>query len=78
VASSAGWAIFASADWLIFRPPRIGRVADDRAAAGVYLDRMRTRLARLPRLRLDPDLPSRVHGLVFRKPLSLHVLWGGA
>jgi signal transduction histidine kinase len=53
VASSAGWAIFASADWLIFRPPRIGRVADDRAAAGVYLDRMRTRLARLRRVRLN-------------------------
>jgi len=53
VASSAGWAIFASADWLIFRPRRIGRVADDRAAAGVDLDRMRTRLVRLRRVRLN-------------------------
>ncbi len=53
MASSAGWAILASADRLIFRAPLIGRVADDRAAAGVYLDRMRTRLARLRRVRLN-------------------------
>jgi cytochrome P450 len=34
-------------------------------------------LERLPRLRLDPDLPSSIRGLVFRKPVSLHVVWGG-
>jgi cytochrome P450 len=51
---------------------------------GMHLARLEAHTAigrlldRLPRLRLDPDLPSRVHGLVFRKPLSLHVLWGGA
>jgi cytochrome P450 len=32
-------------------------------------------LARLPGLRLDPDRPSAPHGLVFRKPRSLHVRW---
>jgi cytochrome P450 len=51
---------------------------------GMHLARLEAHTAigrlldRLPRLRLDPDLPSRVHGLVFRKPVSLHVLWGGA
>jgi cytochrome P450 len=33
-------------------------------------------LARLPRLRLDPEHPSAPRGLVFRKPPALHVLWG--
>jgi cytochrome P450 len=34
-------------------------------------------LARLPRLRLDPERPPMPHGLVFRKPAELHALWGG-
>ncbi len=48
---------------------------------GVHLARLEARLAlralleRFPRLRLDPDKPSAVSGLVFRKPRSLHVLW---
>jgi cytochrome P450 len=33
-------------------------------------------LDRLPRLRLDPAHPTAPRGLVFRKPPSLHVLWG--
>ncbi|WP_243711419.1 cytochrome P450 [Actinomadura sp. KC216] len=33
-------------------------------------------LDRLPGLRLDPSRPSRPHGLVFRKPPRLDVLWG--
>ena len=33
-------------------------------------------LARLPRLRLDPDYPCAPRGLVFRKPPTLHVVWG--
>jgi cytochrome P450 len=33
-------------------------------------------LDRLPRLRLDPARPSAPRGLVFRKPPTLHVLWG--
>jgi cytochrome P450 len=49
---------------------------------GMHLARLEARtavgrlLARLPRLRLDPDRPSAARGLVFRKPPALHVLWG--
>lgn len=49
---------------------------------GAHLARLETRTAlralldRLPGLRLDPDRPDAVRGLVFRKPGSLHVLWG--
>ena len=39
---------------LIFHSPRIGRAADDKAAVAVYLDRVRTRLARLRRFGLSP------------------------
>lgn len=48
---------------------------------GVHLARLETQialrqlLARLPRLRLDPERPSTVRGLVFRKPTALHALW---
>ncbi|MFK4104971.1 cytochrome P450 [Streptomyces sp. NPDC019531] len=47
-----------------------------------HLARLETRialrhlLARLPALRLDPEHPAAPHGLVFRKPPTLHVLWG--
>jgi cytochrome P450 len=47
-----------------------------------HLARLETRVAlrhlleRLPALRLDPDHPTAPHGLVFRKPPTLHVLWG--
>ncbi|MFE2045980.1 cytochrome P450 [Streptomyces sp. NPDC059477] len=50
---------------------------------GAHLARLETRvalrrlLARLPGLRLDPDRPAAPSGLVFRKPLSLHLRWGG-
>jgi cytochrome P450 len=37
---------------------------------------IRRLLHRLPRLRLDPTRPSAPRGLVFRKPPTLHVLWG--
>ena len=49
---------------------------------GMHLARIETYaairglLARLPGLRLDPQRPSIVSGLVFRKPQSLHVVWG--
>ena len=33
------------------------------------------RLLRLPGLRLDPERPSAVDGLVFRKPADVHVVW---
>jgi cytochrome P450 len=48
---------------------------------GIHLARLETRvalqtlLARLPGLRLDPDRPPQVRGLVFRKPVDLHVIW---
>lgn len=37
---------------------------------------VRLLLDRLPALRLDPAHPHAPHGLVFRKPTALHVLWG--
>ncbi|WP_329530064.1 cytochrome P450 [Streptomyces sp. NBC_01450] len=46
-----------------------------------HLARLETRIAlqglleRLPALRLDPAHPTAPHGLVFRKPPTLHVLW---
>jgi cytochrome P450 len=49
---------------------------------GMHLARLETLAAlrgifrRLPRLRLDPGQPNVVRGLVFRKPQTLHVLWG--
>jgi cytochrome P450 len=42
--------------------------AEARAALGAMLDQ-------LPPFRLDPARPSAPQGLVFRKPLSLHVRW---
>ncbi len=49
---------------------------------GMHLARLeahtaiRRLLERLPRLRLDPARPSAPRGLVFRKPPTVHVLWG--
>jgi cytochrome P450 len=49
---------------------------------GIHLARLEgaialaTALERLPNLRLDPERPSRIRGLVFRKPPTLHVVWG--
>ena len=48
---------------------------------GVHLARLEARTAlaallqRLPNPRLDPDRPSQIRGLVFRKPPELHVTW---
>jgi cytochrome P450 len=48
---------------------------------GVHLARLEARtaiataLARLPRLQLDRARPAEVRGLVFRKPVALHVAW---
>jgi cytochrome P450 len=50
---------------------------------GVHLARLEARSAlttllhRLPRLRLDPSRRSKIRGLVFRKPPTLHVVWNG-
>ena len=49
---------------------------------GMHLARLESRAAiramldRLPGVRLDRDRPSLVHGLVFRKPQLLNVVWG--
>ncbi len=49
---------------------------------GMHLARLEAQTAiarlldRLPRLRLDPAHPSAPRGLVFRKPPTLHVVWG--
>jgi cytochrome P450 len=51
--------------------------------AGVHLARIEARVAlrklldRLPGLRLDVERPAAISGLVFRKPLALHMIWGG-
>jgi cytochrome P450 len=51
---------------------------------GIHLARLEARAGltalteRLPNLRLDPDHPSRVEGLVFRKPPTLHARWDKA
>ena len=51
---------------------------------GIHLARLEASFAiarlldRLPLLRLDPERPSAPRGLVFRKPPSLHVVWGAA
>ena len=48
---------------------------------GIHLARLETRigvsrlLERLPELRLDPDRPSPVRGIVFRKPQALNAVW---
>jgi cytochrome P450 len=47
---------------------------------GMHLARVETRAAlaavlELPGIRLDPERPSLVRGLVFRKPQTLHVTW---
>ena len=48
---------------------------------GIHLARLEARtglrslLRRLPGLRLDPDRPAGIRGLVFRKPPALHVIW---
>jgi cytochrome P450 len=48
---------------------------------GIHLARLEARIAiatlleRLPELRLHPERPPEVRGLVFRKPPALHVVW---
>jgi cytochrome P450 len=48
---------------------------------GVHLARLEAQtalarlFARLPGLRLDPERPTSIRGLVFRKPPTLHVIW---
>jgi len=81
-------AVFADPDR--FDPGRFGRGASrghlafahgPHVCLGVHLARLEARsaldviLRRLPTLALDPSRPSRIRGLVFRKPPTLHAVW---
>jgi cytochrome P450 len=80
-------AVFDDPDWFDLARPTARRhlafAQGPHVCVGVHLARLEARtavsalLSRLPGLRLDPDHPSEVRGLVFRKPASLHVLWDG-
>ncbi len=57
--------------------------AGPHVCVGIHLARLEARAAlaellTLPHLRLDPSQPADVRGLVFRKPVALHALWGDA
>jgi cytochrome P450 len=58
--------------------------AGPHVCVGVHLARLEahvalaTLLERLPGLRLDPERPPAIRGLVFRKPAELHVRWDAA
>jgi cytochrome P450 len=65
--------------------PRRGNLAfaqGPHVCVGIHLARLEARaalaelLSRLARLRLDPDRPPAIRGLVFRKPPRLDALWG--
>ena len=54
--------------------------AGPHVCVGIHLARLEARVAltellALPGLRLDPERPAEVRGLVFRKPVALHALW---
>jgi cytochrome P450 len=78
-------AVFEEPDSYDLSRPNIRRhlafAAGPHVCVGVHLARLEARLAlralleRFPRLRLDPGRPATVRGLVFRKPVSLHVMW---
>jgi cytochrome P450 len=75
-------AIFEDPDRYIPGRPRARRhlafAQGPHVCLGIHLARLEARtglhtlIRRLPTLRLDPDHPSRVTGLVFRKPTTLH------
>ncbi|HTU31801.1 MAG TPA: cytochrome P450 [Solirubrobacteraceae bacterium] len=57
--------------------------AGPHVCVGIHLARLEARAAltellELPGLRLDPDQPAEVRGLVFRKPVALHARWEAA
>jgi cytochrome P450 len=78
-------AVFHEPDRYDLSRPNVRRhlsfAAGPHVCLGVHVARLEARVAlcavleRFPRLRLDPERPTSVRGLVFRKPVSLHVLW---
>ena len=79
-------AVFADPDRFdLDRPrahPHLAFAQGPHVCIGVHLARLEARIAltrllvRLPELRLDPERPAAVRGLVFRKPATLYVRWG--
>ncbi|MGZ4298192.1 MAG: cytochrome P450, partial [Solirubrobacteraceae bacterium] len=81
-------AVFADPD--VFDPQRpnlrrhVAFAQGPHVCVGIHLARLEARtalgalLGRLPRLRLDPERPAEVRGLVFRKPQRLDVVWDPA
>jgi cytochrome P450 len=77
--------VFADPDRFDLDRPNAGRhlafAHGPHVCVGVHLARLEARTAltilldRLPGLRLDPERPAEVRGLVFRKPPALHVVW---
>jgi cytochrome P450 len=77
--------VFADPDRFDLARPNAGRhlafAHGPHVCVGVHLARLEARTAltilldRLPGLRLDPERPTEVRGLVFRKPPALHVIW---
>jgi len=77
--------VFADPDRFDPRRPNVGRhlacVHGPHVCVGIHLARLEARVAlaamlrRLPGVRLDPEHPSLVRGLVFRKPPELRVRW---
>ena len=78
-------AVFSDPDRFVLRGAEARRhlafAVGPHVCVGVHLARLEARaaleglLARLPELRLDPQRPASVRGLVFRKPPALRVLW---
>lgn len=78
-------AVFADPDRFDPGRPDLGRhlafARGPHACIGLHLARLeiaaalRTVLDRLPGVRLDPDRPSPIRGLVFRKPAAVHAVW---
>ena len=78
-------AVFSDPDRFDVRRPNAARhlafVQGPHVCLGMHLARLEAEtaldrlLVRLPGLRLDPERPSAVRGLVFRKPQTVHVCW---
>jgi cytochrome P450 len=63
------------------RPRHLAFAQGPHVCVGVHLARLEARagiatlLHRLPAIHLDPNQPSKIQGLVFRKPPTLHARW---